>query len=168
MKRKTLLFLFVSGLLASASPVFPVDNFDSAEKLFQAGEYKRAIDHLEKVTERDPSNTKAWVLMGDSYRHLGKEKRAIKAYEKAIENDPLQKEALLGMGISYLNLRKHPDAIAVLQHLVEIDPTNAQAHFFLGVSYESIRSIGLAFEEYKILKTLDEKLADQLYHIIFW
>lgn len=168
MKSKILLFVFVSTLLIPVRYALPDENLDAAKELFHAKEYKKAVDHLKKATQKDPSNTEAWVLLGDSHRFLGKDKKAIKAYEMAIENNPSQKEALLGAGIAYLNLRKRSHAIAVLKHLVDIDPSNALAHFYLGVSYEGIRRMSLAWEEYKILKTLDEKLADELYHIIFW
>ena len=128
MKRKILFFLFFSSLLIPATHTSSNENLDSAEKLFHAQEYKKAVNHLKKVTQKDPSNTRAWLLLGDSYRGLGKQKKAIKAYEKALRIDASHKDALFGLGISYANLRKHPQAIAVLKHLVEIDPSNAKAH----------------------------------------
>ncbi len=146
----------------------PNENLDAAEKLFNAQEYKKAVKHLKKVTKEDPSNTRAWVLMGDSYSSWGKHKQAVKAYGKALELDAAQKEALMGMGMSYGNMKKPAEAIVPLRHLVEIEPSNALAHFYLGVSYEALSSMSLAWEEYKILKTLDKELADKLYHIIFW
>lgn len=168
MKKKVLSVLIAVSIFIPLGQTWPDENLDAAKELFYAKNYKEAVDHLKKATKKDPSNTGAWLLLGDSYRFLGKEKKAIKAYEMAIENDPSQKEALLGAGICYLNLRKRPQAIAVLKHLVETDPSNALAHFYLGVSYEGINRMSLAWEEYKILKTLDKKLADELYQIIFW
>jgi Flp pilus assembly protein TadD len=168
MKKKVLSALFVLSIFIPSGLAWPDENLDAAKELFYAQDYKKAVDHLKKATKKDPSNTEAWVLLGDSYRFLGKDKKAIKAYEMAIENDPSQKEALLGAGISYINLRKRPHAIGVLKHLVEIDPSNALAHFYLGVSYEGISRMSQAWEEYTILKTLDKKLADELYRIIFW
>lgn len=168
MKKKALLALFVLSIVIPLGQAWPDENLDAAKELFYAKDYKKAVDHFKKATKKDPSNTEAWLLLGHSYRFLGKDKKAIKAYEMALENDPKQKEALLGAGICYINLRKRPQAIAVLKHLVESDPSNALAHFYLGVSYEGINRMSLAWEEYKILKTLDKKLADELYHIIFW
>ena len=168
MKRSVLSVLIVLGISVLPGQVFSNENLEAAEKLFNAQEYKKAVKHLEEVTKEDPSNTRAWVLMGDSYSGLGKHKQAIKAYEKALEQDASQKEALMGMGMSYGNMKKYGEAIVPLKHLVEIEPSNALAHFYLGVSYEAMRSMNMAWEEYKILKTLDKELADKLYHIIFW
>jgi Tfp pilus assembly protein PilF len=168
MKKKVLSIMFFLSIFIPPGQSLPNENLDAAEKLFNAQEYKEAVKYLKKVTKEDPSNTKAWVLMGDCYRHWGKDKKAVKAYEMAVGQDSAQKEALMGMGMSYGNMNKYGQAIVVLKHLVEIDPSNALAHFYLGVSYEALRSMSLAWEEYKILKTLDKDLADKLYHIIFW
>jgi cytochrome c-type biogenesis protein CcmH/NrfG len=168
MKKRVLSVLFVLSIFIPPGQAFPGENLDAAEKLYNAQEYKEALRHLIKVAKEDPSNTRAWVLMGDCYRSWGKDGQAIKAYEKAIELDASQKEALLGMGMSYGNMNKHGQAIVPLKSLVQLDPPNALAHFYLGLSYEAMRSMGLAWEEYRILKTLDKDLADKLYHIIFW
>ncbi len=168
MKRSVLSVLFVLIIFIPKGQALPNENLDAAEKLINAQEYKKAVGRLKEVTQKDPSNTRAWVLMGDSYSSWGKHKQAVKAYEKALELDASQKEALMGMGMSYGNMNKYGEAIVSLKHLVEIDPSNALAHFYLGVSYEALRSMNMAWEEYKILKTLDKELADKLYHIIFW
>jgi tetratricopeptide (TPR) repeat protein len=149
MKKSVLSVLIVLGISILPGQVFSNENLEAAEKLFDTQEYEKAV-------------------MGDSYRGWGKHKQAIKAYEKALEQDASQKEALMGMGMSYGNMRKYGEAIVPLKHLVEIEPSNALAHFYLGVSYEAMRSMNMAWEEYKILKTLDKELADKLYHIIFW
>ena len=168
MKRSVLSVLLVLSIFIPTGQALPNENLDAAEKLFNAQEYKKAVKHLKKVTKEDPSNTRAWVLMGDSYSSWGKHNQAVKAYGKALELDAAQKEALMGMGMSYGNMKKPAEAIVPLRHLVEIEPSNALAHFYLGVSYEALSSMSLAWEEYKILKTLDKELADKLYHIIFW
>jgi predicted Zn-dependent protease len=98
-------------------------NLESAQKYFDAGEFKKAVGLLKEVTKEEPSNTKAWILLGNSYTGLEKNKNAIKAYER-------------------------------------------EAHYELGVSYDRTNHLTYAFEQYKILKTLDERLADKLYHII--
>ena len=168
MKRSVLSVLFVLSISILPGQASSNEDLEAAEKLFNAQEYKKAVKHLKEVTKKDPSNTRAWVLMGDSYGSWGKHKQAVKAYEKALELDASQKEALMGMGLSYGNMKKYGEAIVPLKHLVEIEPSNALAHFYLGVSYEALRSMNMAWEEYKILKTLDKELADKLYHIIFW
>lgn len=167
-KRKNVLFLAILVALLFGNQASANEDLEAAERWFESHEYREAIRHLRKVIKKEPSNTRAWFLLGDSYRYLEKQKKAIKAYRTTIGLHPSHKGALLGLGISYAASGQHPEAIVVLTRLTEIDPSNASAHFYLGVSYEAVRSIGLAFEQYKTLKPLDKKLADRLYHIIFW
>ena len=42
-----------------------------------------------------------------------------------------------------------------------------QAHFCLGVAYHARADIDHALQQYKILKKLDERLAAELYNVIF-
>lgn len=141
-------------------------NIESALKFFNAEEYDESADILEEITEKEPSNTRAWVLLGNSYLKLEKNKKAIKSYKKAIRIDARNEGAYLGLGHAYSAMRQHSNAIAAYKYAVEINPGNAEAHYGLGVNYNSIVSLTYAFEQYKILKTLDKRLADKLYHII--
>jgi Flp pilus assembly protein TadD len=63
-------------------------------------------------------------------------------------------------------MRRHLSAIEVYKKVVEINPKHAEAHFDLGASYDRMSRLTYAFEQYRILKTLDEELADKLYHMI--
>jgi len=70
------------------------------------------------------------------------------------------------LGVTYTKLGKHSNAIEAYKQVVHIQPKHAKAHFHLGMSYDRIGRIGYAFQHYKILKTLDKSLADELYKII--
>ena len=166
--REIILSLIALIILMPASWALPNENFDSAVQLFHAGQYKEAVKHLKKVTKKDPSNKGAWLLLGSCYSRLGKDSSAAKAYQKVIQIDPSHEEALFGLGMSGMRLDKYSVAIEAFKRVVENSPDHAQAHFQLGVSYEHKNWIGEAWEQHEILKTLDKKLADKLYHIIFW
>lgn len=162
------LCLVVLVSLVGTSEVLSGDDLTAAEALFAEGDHKECIRHLKGLTKKDPANLRAWVLMGHCYRKLGKDRKATKAYEKALRVDPIQEQALFGLGMSYARLDKPSVALAAFKKVVEINPSHAEAHYYLGVIYEAKGSIGDAWEEYKILKTLDEDLAEKLYHVIFW
>jgi Flp pilus assembly protein TadD len=140
MSKKTAISLFICIFMLT-SQALADEHFESAKKLFNAEEYQDAIRLLKKVTKEEPPNAEAWVLLGDSYGRLGKNESAIGAYQKA-------------------------NAIEAYKEVIRIQPGHAEAHFYLGMSYDHIGRIGYAFEHYKILKTLDEGLADKLYKII--
>ena len=166
MKIKILLSLSLLFFLMPAGQALSEENIESAEKFFNAGEYDEASDILEEITEKEPSNAKAWVLLGNSYLKLEKTKKAIKSYKNAIRIDAKNEGAFLGLGHCYSAMREHSDAIAAYKQVIEINPKNAEAHYGLGVCYNRTVRLTYAFEHYKILKTLDKRLADKLYHTI--
>jgi len=47
-----------------------------------------------------------------------------------------------------------------------IDPDNANAHYNLGLAYFSLNDRDSALEQYKILKTLDTEMANELLKVI--
>lgn len=157
-----LTFLIVTGQSLS------IDSLTAAEGLFASGQYKECVSHLRTLTKKEPTNLRAWILMGDCYSKLEKNRKAIKAYEEAVKIDPSHEQALFALGVNYAKLEKRSGAMAAFKRVVEINPSHAEAHFSLGVLYEAQGSMSHAWEEYKVLKTLDEELADKLYHIIFW
>ncbi len=166
MKRKFVLSLALLFFVMPAGQALPEENIESALKFFNSQEYDEAIDILKEITKKEPSNTKAWTLLGNSYLKLGKNKKAIKSYETAIQIDAKNEWAYIGLGDAYRAMREHSNAIAAYKYAIEINPKNAEAHYGLGVSYDHTVSLTYAFEQYKILKTLDKRLADKLYHII--
>ncbi|MBW1798215.1 MAG: tetratricopeptide repeat protein [Deltaproteobacteria bacterium] len=166
MKRKIILLPALLFFMMPAGQVLSEENIESAVKFFNAEEYDESVDILEEITEKEPSNTKAWVLLGNSYLKLEKNKKAIKSYNNAIRIDAKNEWAYLGLGHAYSAMREHSNAIAAYKHAIEINPRNAEAHYGLGISYDRTVSLTYAFEQYKILKTLDKRLADKLYHII--
>jgi len=166
MKRKLILSLALLFFVMPAGQALSEENIESAVKFYNTEEYDESVDILKKITEKEPSNTKAWVLLGNSYLKLEKNKKAIKSYDNAIRIDAKNEGAFLGLGHCYSAMREHSNAIAAYKQVIEINPKNAEAHYGLGICYNRTVSLTYAFEHYKILKTLDKRLADKLYHII--
>jgi Flp pilus assembly protein TadD len=71
------------------------------------------------------------------------------------------------MGITYGALGRYKEAIEVFKKAVSLTPNDANAHFGLGLSYLSTGNRGPALDEYKILKTLDEDMAGELFDRIY-
>ena len=166
MNRKTPLLIILVVFLMAVGQAMASGILESAQKYFDAGEFKKAVGLLKKITRKEPSNITAWILLGNSYTGLQKNKNAIEAYEQALRIDSKNEDALFGLGINYSRMRQHSIAIETYKKIIEINPKNAEAYFELGVSYDRTNHLTYAFEQYKILKTLDEDLARKLYHII--
>ncbi|MBW1798542.1 MAG: tetratricopeptide repeat protein, partial [Deltaproteobacteria bacterium] len=106
MKIKIMLSLALLFFLMPAGQALSEENIESAVKFFNAGEYNEAIDILEEITEKEPSNAKAWFLLGDSYLKLGKTKKAIESYKNTIRIDAENEGAFLGLGHCYSAMRE--------------------------------------------------------------
>ncbi|MBW2066235.1 MAG: tetratricopeptide repeat protein [Deltaproteobacteria bacterium] len=158
------LFMLLIPRLKASSEV----DIEGAGKLIQTGRYEEAIDYLEKTRKGDPTNHEALLLLGRAYREIGKCKKAVEVYKKALTVNPTDSRALIGTGICYGNMGMKLEAVSVFEKVVEGEPNNALAHFYLGVAYERVRSMNKAWEQYETLKTLDRKLAEKLYKVIFW
>ena len=155
------LFIFFLFNNASAN-----EEFETAQRLFKIKKYNKAISLLKKVTKIETKNTKAWILLGDCYSEKEKHEKAINAYQQALLVNSEHTETILKIGISYNKMEDHNAAIEVYKEVLQINPNYKMAHFLLGISYDSVSRISMAFRHYKILKTLDQKLAEKLYNII--
>lgn len=100
----------IEGLLAEGVRQQQAENFDAAERAYQAvlkldathpqalallgmikgmfGEFQAAIDFFLKALERDPGNADLYNNLGETYRHLGDAAKALPCFAKAIELRP--------------------------------------------------------------------------------
>lgn len=166
MSRKTTISLIFLFLFILSSQALADGNLESAKKLFSTKQYQEAKHVLKKITREEPSHAEAWFLLGDCYTRLGNNKDAITAYQKGLAIKPEHADAIFRLGVNYALLGNHSNAIEAYKEVIRIQPGHAEAHFRLGMTYDSVGRIGAAFEHYKILKTLDTRLADELYKII--
>lgn len=67
----------------------------------------------------------------------------------------------------YYRQNRYEEAIKSFKEAIRIRPDDAEAHYHLGVTYLNNEKQGPALDEYKILKALDEKLADDLFNLIY-
>ena len=70
-------------------------------------------------------------------------------------------------GATYGNLGRYNEAIEAFKQAIRINPDDAIAHFNLGFTYLILKNTGAAFEQYKILKTLDKEEANKLFNHIY-
>ncbi|MBN1849800.1 MAG: tetratricopeptide repeat protein [Deltaproteobacteria bacterium] len=166
MNRIVIVFVSFAFFTSWTIKAYADENLDSIEALIQAGEFKQAEQVLKKTTKNEPSNIKAWVLLGDAYVGREKEKKAVEAYQKAIHLDPKNEDAHLGLGAAYNMMKSYSMAIEAYKQIIGLNPKHAEAHYQLGLTYDRAVMLTQAFEEYNILKTLDEDLAAKLYHVI--
>jgi Tfp pilus assembly protein PilF len=62
----------------------------------------------------------------------------------------------------YLTQGHLDEVITNLKSTIKLDPNFAEAHFGLGMAYSAIGDKQAALKEYRIIKKLDPRLAQQL------
>lgn len=137
----------------------------------ELGQYKASIEAAKQAVRLKPDDTMDYAMayfnLGMGYGKLSRYQEAIEAFKQAIRIKPDFAEAYLNLGGTYGNLGRYREEIKVLKHAIRIKPDYARAHFFLGYAYTLVEDKESAFEEYKILKTLDKDLANQLFNLIY-
>jgi S1-C subfamily serine protease len=70
-------------------------------------------------------------------------------------------------GIAYAEVGMYEEASEALSYATMINPYDAEAHFYLGLIDLAIGDVEMAFEQYKILRTLNPELANELFNLIY-
>jgi tetratricopeptide (TPR) repeat protein len=82
----------------------------SAKKLYDEGNYKRALHLLEEVSNLSPSHSEAFFMMGNIYHIEGNLGKAIKAFNKVIELDPGNTDASISLSVILNDIGRYEDA----------------------------------------------------------
>ena len=98
---------------------------------------KKAIEQLQKVTEKEPKDSESWVALGRLYRVSNNSVDAEKAYNKALEAEADNEEALTGLAMLYSDLGDNKRAIEKLKLATEKNP-NERTLIALGTAYEGM------------------------------
>jgi len=92
------------GFQLTEKPRVPADaraDYDSAMRLVDAGQYDRGIALLQKVTQKAPAATAAYVDLGIAYGRSGDLDNAVASLKRAVELNPRQLVAYNELGILY-------------------------------------------------------------------
>ena len=110
---------------------------EEAQAHYDNGRYEAAASKLGGILQRDPEDTEAALLMGESLLKLGRPKQAVGYFSAAQEDPDRRAEALQGMGISFVLLDDPTSAKARLEEAVALNPDLWRAQNALGQVYDS-------------------------------
>ncbi len=148
--------------------------------------YQEAIEACKKAIKIKLDCAEAHFGLGVTYHKLGRYQDAIEACKEAIRIKPDFAEAhyyfglnYVGLGLTYegpgltygawpyLRRACYQKAIEAYKEAIKIKLDYAEAHLGLGLAYLFIGDKGAAFEQYKILKTIDVEKANVLFNLIY-
>jgi tetratricopeptide (TPR) repeat protein len=120
----------------------PATNFLISRNYFALGEYKHAVEYLQKVTQSQPTNSEAWDWLGRAYGRRaetsnpllapGFASKARDAFLKSVAYDGHNKDALADLFDYYLEAPGflgggYDKALDIAERTAKIDP--AEAYF---------------------------------------
>jgi tetratricopeptide (TPR) repeat protein len=76
-----------------------------------------ALACLDRWQARDPENTQAHLLRGNTWRHIKQLPKAAPEYERVVELDPEQSEARYWLAVAQLDMGRYADARGHLDYL---------------------------------------------------
>jgi tetratricopeptide (TPR) repeat protein len=110
--------------------------YDAAKAASERGNYKVAIELLQKVVVANPKHKTAWMDLGRNYMVLRETGDAVNAFKKQAELNPYDEFAFGALGWAYTTERKYEDAATAFNKAIEINPLSDYAHAALGAMYQ--------------------------------
>lgn len=145
-----------------ALPAVAQDSLEMTETYFSKGDLKKSADSAEKVLKENPGNIKAGIILAESLSELKKFSKAISVYKDLITREPDNMELIYRLGVVLEKAEYIANAIAAYKQVIEKKPGHAPAHYRLGLCYARSMDLSEAYAEFRILKKLDNKLANEL------
>jgi len=115
---------------------------------------------------RDQVLSHAYKNLGNAYSGLKRYNEAAEALRQATVIEPDNAAAHFNLGLTLYTGGRYSEAIQAYKEVTRLRPTLPAGHFNLALAYVAIRDRAGAMAEYETLKTLDAKMANQLYGLI--
>src|SRR5258708_2239695 len=106
---------------------------------------KKAIEQYQKITEKEPTDSESWLMLGRLNTAAHNSPEAISAYKKVLELDQNNEDALSGLAMVYSELGNTKEAADLLRRATEKNP-NARGLAELASTYERMKDYSLAAE----------------------
>lgn len=105
-----------------------------------------ARDCFERLTQLNPSLTKAWVNLGAVLNCLGEHKKSTEVLRRALQKDRKCAEAYYNMGIAQRAMHMNTMAISAYREALKLAPEMVDANINLGNIYLDMKNVGLALQ----------------------
>jgi len=138
---------------------------ESGMALIRQEDFAGAAAVFEEVVESSPDNHDAWHMIGVCYVELRQFKKALNGFYRAAKIKPDFADAYTGMGVALIGMGELDLAAKAFRVSIKLAPNEAFPHYGLGLLYVKSGDKAAAMKEYAVLKTLDPKMAGELYEM---
>ncbi len=125
-----------------------------------SGNYKTAIEKIEKIIKDDPNIPDAHFSLGNVYWKMGDYEKAISAFKKALEINPKFDFAMINLANIYRILKRFDDAIEMINEFLSLNPKDAQGYFIRGDIYLEKKDYERALDDFKKSISFSTTVAD--------
>ncbi len=125
-----------------------------------SGNYKTAIEKIEKIIKEDPNIPDAHFSLGNVYWKMGDYEKAISAFKKALEINPKFDFAMINLANIYRILKRFDDALEMIEEFLSLNPKDAQGYFIRGDIYLEKKEFDKALDDFKKSLSFSTKIAD--------
>ncbi|MFX0001193.1 MAG: tetratricopeptide repeat protein [Candidatus Hermodarchaeota archaeon] len=108
--------------------------------------YKKGLQVLKKVLEKDPKDDNILNSVGYNYLRMEEYEEAVKYYKEAIKFRPKNEHHLHSLGQTYMKMGLYDKAITYLEKSLECNPKHSYSWFDLGLIYENSNQLEKAIE----------------------
>lgn len=109
---------------------------------------EQATEQYKKITELEPADTDAWLMLGRLYKMGQKSVEAKQAYEQVLKEDPENVDALSGLAMVLADVGDSAKAADLLRKVAEKSP-NLRTLTQLAAAYEQMREFKLSAQTLK-------------------
>ncbi len=148
-------------------PEVPEAHINLGAAYYTLGRYQEAARAFQTAVRLEPENAEWHCRLGATYLMLRKYKESAKILKQAIRLDPDLARARSLLGSAYDGLGRYGEAAEAFKQAIRLNPDYKLAHYNLGIIYLNLRNQAAALEEYKILKALDQEMANDLFNKIY-
>ncbi len=98
------------------------------------GNAEKAIETLKTVTEKEPGNNGAWLLLSSMLLEKGKLEEGKAALEKVPREAITDPNIYINVGVLYMNQKKNAEAEEYFSRVVEMAPAAGDGYYYRGLA----------------------------------
>ena len=125
-----------------------------------AGDYQKAISHLDKVIEKDSRYAEAYYNRAKVYEYLGDSQKVINDLNKAIKINPEYTGAYINRSHAFVISGEYIQALKDLDRAIKSNPDSAEAYNNRGLIYKKIGDHQSAVKDFTRAVELYPKYAE--------
>ncbi|KAF0247431.1 MAG: hypothetical protein FD167_3168 [bacterium] len=147
----------------SIKPKNDIDDYIGLGNVNDAvGRKPEAIAAYQQAVKLKPDDPEAHFFLGGSYFDLGKVTEAIAELKEAIKLRSDFAAPYTFLGVVYGQTGNFSESIEPLKKAIMLNPNDLASRQFLAMVYVNLKDKGSALKEYEAIKTIDEKVANEL------